>query len=111
MTGKLGRFICPHCQAINVEMGYCKKCGTNLETGETPGSEEDGEQGHDGQSLRDMQTPGLLSKRQIIIGGAGLLLVISAAMMYMGGKPAPPPPAAGTTAASRPAPATTQPAA
>jgi TonB family protein len=82
-SAQYGRFICPHCQAINVEMGECKKCGADLETGELPDDEYDGGDDH-GHHLRDMQSGGGLSKRQIMFGGAGILLLGSLLMMLMG---------------------------
>src|SRR4051812_17380419 len=101
-SSKFGRFICPHCQAINVEMGECKKCGADLETGEVY-EDEDQNGGHadHGHHLRDMQSGGGLSKRQIMFGGAALLLIGSLMMMLMSGpKPTPTPSDQATTTAT-----------
>jgi TonB family protein len=104
-SSKFGRFICPNCQAINVEAGDCKKCGADLETGSIP--DIDGPNGDDhGHHLREMQSPGMFSKRQLMFGGAGILLLVSLMMMLMGGpKPAPGPDVATTTTSTTTAPA------
>jgi hypothetical protein len=82
---KIGRFICPACQALNLESGFCQKCGADLETGQMPPNAG-------GKSLRGMQQAGGLSKKHLVMGGAALL-VIGALVMMFGGQPGGSPPA------------------
>ncbi len=88
---KIGRFICPACQGLNLESGFCQKCGADLETGQLPPNAG-------GKNLRGIAKPGGLSKKHMVMGGAALLVVGALAMMFGGG---------GSQPAKTPSPGTT----
>ncbi len=97
-AGRIGRFICPACRALNLESGFCAQCGADLETGQMP-APASGE-----RSLRNLQKPFVLSRRQMMMGGAGLLVLAALAMMMMSGPKPAPRPAPTATPAALPAP-------
>ncbi|MBI4533341.1 MAG: TonB family protein [Candidatus Melainabacteria bacterium] len=111
--GKIGRFICPACHAINVQTGNCFKCGAQVDDpgdiqssehhAEHTGSGGEGADTHDSRSLRSMQGPGILTKQQIMFAVAGILL-IAAFFMMMSGQKSPQP----ATQTQIPVPATPQ---
>jgi hypothetical protein len=86
-AGRIGRFICPACRALNLESGNCQNCGADLETGMMP-APSTGE-----KSLRSLQKPLALSRHQIMVGSGVLVLGAAIMMMLSGGPKHEPPPA------------------
>lgn len=75
---RIGRFICPACNALNIASGLCQRCGADLETGQMPPPAK-GE-----RSLRSLQSIDGISSKHLMMGGAAVLVLGSAAMLFMG---------------------------
>lgn len=97
--GTIGRFICPNCNATNVQSGNCFKCGADLLVTEvnqqsdndqseySPSSQQSASSG----SLRSLQSTPQFSKQQLVLLTAGALLLLALFLMFGGHSPSPQP--------------------